>query len=155
MYKIYLVGFISGEHMKECVEWRKKIVMHYRALDWDIIFLDPLNGKDLESIDKEGLNSNIPQKAFLHRDYKCVTEADLIIANMNTFGSTRPSIGSIYEMAWAWVLRKPLILITKDSIYKDHPFTKDTYSVVVESVEELIEKKYINYFYKGCVSAKY
>ena len=155
MYKVYLVGFISGEHMEECVEWRKKIVMHYRALNWNIIFLDPLNGKSLESIDKEGLHSSIPDKAFLHRDYKCVAESDLIIAHMNTFGSTRPSLGSIYELAWAWLLRKPVILITKDAIYKDHPFTKDTYSVVVESVEEMIEKKYLNYFYKGTVSAKY
>ncbi len=155
MYKIYLAGYISGKKLEECTFWRKQISMHYRALDWDIMFLDPLNGKELETIDEEGLHSSIPGKALVHRDYKCVSEADLIIANMNTFGCTRPSIGTTYELAWAWTLRKPVIMITEDENYIKHPFTIDTYSIVVKNVDELISKKYINYFFKGTVNAKY
>jgi hypothetical protein len=155
MYKIYLAGYISGKKMEECTAWRKRLRMEYQAHSWPIIWLDPLNGKKLETIDEEGLESHIPGKALVHRDYKCVSEADLIIANMNTFGCARPSIGTTYELAWAWFLRKPVIMITEDLSYINHPFTKDTYSVVVKDMEELLEKKLINYFFKGSVNAAY
>jgi nucleoside 2-deoxyribosyltransferase len=101
------------------------------------------------------LKSNIPGNAIVHRDYKCVKSADLLVVNMDTFGEQRPLTGTIYELAWAWVDHKPVIIITDEEKYSEHPFIKDTASIIVSSVDELIEKKYINYFYKGLSSALY
>ena len=156
MYKIYLAGYISGKKLNECLEWRKKIREHYLMKSWnDIIFLDPLNGKKFEEIDEEGLKSNIPQTAFVPRDHKCVKDSDLIIVNLETFGESRPVTGTIFELAWAWMYRIPVITISTDKNYTEHPFIQASSAIIVGSVDEIIEKKYINYFYKGTVNAKY
>jgi len=157
MFTTYLAGYISGAKIEECVKWRKDIRSYYLNKGWDdLVFLDPLNGDERESIDDEGLESSlIPGKALVHRDYESVKNSDLIIANLDTFGAERPLTGTIYELAWAWEFKTPVIVITTNPRYKRHPFIIDTACMVVESVEELIEKKYLNYFYKGQVSAIY
>ena len=157
--KIYLAGYISGNKIKECTDWRKKIREHYDywkgGSKYPICWLDPLNGKNFGEIDKTGLKSDIPGKAFVYRDFKCVAEADLIIVNTDTFGESRPLTGTVFELAWAWYLKKPVILISTEDNYRFHPFVVDTATLIVPSVEELLEKKYVNYFYKGTVSAQY
>jgi nucleoside 2-deoxyribosyltransferase len=158
MFTIYLAGFICGNKIKECTDWRKEIINYfYKNPKWNnqIKILDPLNGKDLETIDKEGLKSNIPGTAFVPRDHKCVKDSDLIIVNLETFGEKRPVIGTIFELAWAWIYRKPVITITTEDYYKHHPFIQASSAIIVNSVEEILENKYIQYFYHGTVSAKY
>ena len=155
---IYLAGYISGKKLDECLAWRKKIRQYFDLKPkWhgEIAFLDPLNGKKFGEIDAEGLKSNIPGKAFVKRDYKCVKIADLLIVNLNTFGESRPLTGTIYELAWAWLHKIPVIVITTDVNYLEHPFIKDTACIIVSSVEEILEKDYIEYYYKGLVSAEY
>ena len=74
---------------------------------------------------------------------------------MNTFGETRTPTGTLCELAITGYLHKPLIVITDDRNYYEHPWIKDFASMIVSSVDELLEKKYIDYFYKGTVTAKY
>lgn len=70
----------------------------------------------------------------------------------------RPNLGTTCEMSWALYLQKPLILIAKDEAQKEmlskHPFTKRA-SVIVGSVEELLEGKWLNIIYKSISSAIY
>jgi nucleoside 2-deoxyribosyltransferase len=134
---VYLAGFINGEKIDECTSWRKKIRSFYLSKGWEqLVFLDPLNGDERETIDREGLTSlSIPGKAIVHRDYQSVVNSNLIIANLDTFGATRPLTGTIYELAWAWMKEIPVILITNNHIYTKHPFIVDTASVIVSSVE--------------------
>ena len=156
--KIYLIGYISNNRLQECLAWRKKIREHFDLQSkWHgkIEFLDPLNGKALEMIDDEGLKSNIPAKAFVKRDHKCVRIADLLIVSLDTFGEKRPLTGTIYELAWAWLYKTPVIIITTDPYYTNHSFIQDTACIIVSSVEELLEKDYIQYYYKGLVTADY
>jgi len=157
MFTIYLAGYISGEKIEECIKWRKDIRSYYVNKGWDeLVFLDPLNGDDRETIDYEGLSSTvIPNKAIVHRDYQSVKNADLIIANLDTFGAERQLTGTLFELAWAWTFETPVIIISNNPRFNKHPFVQDTASMIVSSVEELIEKKYLNYFYKGQVSAIY
>jgi hypothetical protein len=157
--KIYLCGYIGGPQViDKCVAWRKQIVDHYNnyhGQKYPIIFLDPLNGKDFAFLDKNGLKSNVPSHAIIHRDYQCVIRSDLLIANMDTFGESRPLIGSIFEIAWAWEHHIPIIMITNDNIYKEHPFTDYASSHIVSTVDELLERKIINYYFKGWADANY
>ena len=153
--KIYLAGFISGNKLKECIEWRRKIVSHYLMRAWNIIWLDPMNGHAIGSITPEGFKSDIPGNAFVDRDIKCVEECDLVIANLNTFGESRTPTGTICEIAITGYLGKPLIVITDDINYYEHPWIKDFASMIVSSIDELLEKKFIDYFYKGTVTARY
>lgn len=154
--KIYLAGYMSSKKGKKCAHWRRELRKHYVMKAWDIIWLDPMNGQKLGELKRDGLKStNIPGKAFIYRDFKSVREADLIIANLKTFGEERPITGTLFELSWAWEHNKPVIVIADKTYYTEHPFIKDTASMIVESYKELLEKKYINYFYKGIVTARY
>jgi len=156
MFKIYLAGYMSKDKLKETVEWRLKVRNHYRMKSWeDVKFLDPYNGKKFAEISGDGLKSDVPPQALVHRDYQCVINSDLIVANMNTFGCSRPSTGTTCELAWAWEYQKPIIIITEDNNYKEHPFLKYFTSWFVKDVDELLDKKCIDYFYKGSADAQY
>ena len=158
MFTVYLAGYMSGEKLQECIGWRKQ-VREYFDLNpkWhgQIQFCDPFNGQELHTIDFGGLHSSIPDKALIHRDYNSVKISDVVIANLDTFGATRPITGTVYELAWAWEAKKPVIVITTDENYLNHPFILDTASFIFKSVEEMLESKAIHYFYQGKHSAVY
>lgn len=160
---IYLAGYIHAGNkkvFKKCISWRKQIVDYYENWkgnhDYPIIFLDPLNSKEYEKISSDGTTiKGIDSNAVIHRDYQCVIKSDLIIANLDTFGMKRVPFGTISEIAWAWDHKKPVIIISSDNVYRKHPFSKYFASVIVKNVEELLERKIINYFFKGWNSARY
>ena len=175
---VYLAGYMSGEKLKECTEWRKKIRDHYRnwettpadintigdckqvkyeTLAFPIALLDPFNGKEVKTIDKEGLTSSVPAHAIIHGDYLSVCKADIIVASLDTFGAERPSIGTHWELAWAWQMKKPFVLIVPEGMRKTytlHPFTNQA-SWIVESVDELLEKGVLETFYRRMAGAIY
>lgn len=105
---VYLAGYMSGEKLHECTEWRKQIREHYRNweinsqspegkkeyLAFPIAFLDPFNGKEVKTIDLKGLTSSIPPKAIIDGDLMSVKKADVVVANLDTFGADRPMIGT-------------------------------------------------------------
>lgn len=70
----------------------------------------------------------------------------------------RPNWGTDSEVAWALYLKKPLILIaaneTQKAMLEKHPFMKRA-SVVVGSVDELLEKKWLQILYKSIASSLY
>jgi hypothetical protein len=157
---IYLVGYIQGRVIDQCVAWRKRIRDHYdnwkeTGNPYPLRWLDPCNGSEIYNISLDGLTSDMPPHAIVHKDYMCVEKSDLIIANMDTFGEERPLTGSICELAWAWDKHKPIIMITNEDKYKKHPFLAYFASWIVPTVDELLDKKIINEFYKAWHSAQY
>ena len=159
MFKCYLAGYIQGNKIKECIAWRKRIRDHYENWKgkerYPIAWLDPLNSDELTTITLDGLSSSVPPHALVHRDYQSVVSSDLIIANMDTFGEDRPITGTLCELAWAWEHHIPIIMITDERYYKNHPFLSYFASDIVKDVDELMDRKLINYFYKGLHSAVY
>jgi nucleoside 2-deoxyribosyltransferase len=158
--KIYLAGLIEGKCIDQCYSWRKRIRDYYdnwkgTGKKYPIQWLDPLNGEIFAEITPDGLKGAMPAHAIVHKDYVCVEKADLIIANMNTFNSSRGLCGTICELAWAWDKRKPIIMITDEDKYKLHPFLEYFVSWIVPTVDELLEKKIINGFFKAWHSAEY
>jgi len=163
MLKIYLAGYIQGRVINQCTEWRKKVREHYdhwkkqegNKKRYPITWLDPLNGEDFAEISPDGLKSPIPPHAIVHMDYKCVNDADLIVVNMDTFGEDRPLTGTICELAWAWDKKIPIIMITNEKKYINHPFLSYFASWIVPDIDTLINEKIINQFYKRWHSAQY
>lgn len=205
---VYLAGYMSGEKLKECTEWRKQIreyyrnwetspksideigsykQMQYESLAFPIAFLDPFNGKEFKTIDKKGLKSHIPPHAIFHGDRLSVNKADIIVANLDDFfldgiqnfiplsndtnktlkqklcmlidkvENYRPSIGTYFELCWAYDRDKPVVLIVPENrreIYQDHPFTEQA-SWIVGSIDELLEKKVLETFYRRMAGAIY
>ncbi len=155
--KIYLAGYIQREVLDLCIAWRRQIIDHYN--DWKghekypIVWLNPLNGKIIACMKEEKIKSSIDSNAITDRDYQSVISSNLIIANMDTFGQNRPLIGTMCELAWAYDRHTPVIMITKEKQYLEHPFLKRFVSQVVPDVETLLEEKIVNYFYKGLVDS--
>jgi nucleoside 2-deoxyribosyltransferase len=157
--KIYLAGFIQGSCIEKCIAWRKRLREYYDnwkdGQRYPLSWLDPINGEHFDEITPDGLKGFLPPNAIVHKDYYCVKNSDLIICNMDTFGENRPLVGTIYELAWAYEFRKIVIMITDNQVYEQHPFLTNTVSWYVKSVDELIEKKIINTFYKAFHTAQY
>ena len=164
---VYLAGYMSGNKLEECTSWRKKIRSHYRDYEIDpetdqyvsypIVLLDPFNGKEFTTISKDGVTSHIPGTAIRKSDRMSVKKADIIIANMKTFGETRPMIGTHHEMAWAEEDKKPIILICEEkdfALYKNHPFTCDC-DYYFTDIQEVIDNKIIETYYKRISGATY
>lgn len=206
----YLAGRIAGECIDKCLEWRHKIVNHYADYKgkgaYPISFLDALNSKEADSIDKKGLTSSIPPNLIYDKDILSVEKADVVVAMMddymeegiqeelglsfktNLFNYTvnvedfqkscdnfeklgkayfklkekildhRPNWGTDYEVSIAMYLKKPVILIAGNERQKKmlelHPFMRRA-SVIVGSVDELLEKKWLNILYKSIAGATY
>ena len=160
--KVYLGGYIyrgkDGETLKKCFAWRKQIIdfyADYKGARYPIDFLCPLNSNEADSIDEKGLHSNLSHNMIVAKDRLAVENADIIITNLNTFGETRPPIGTISELVWASEFRKPVIVITDEDQYAEHPFIKTFASVIVPNVEKMLEEKTLNIFYKSINSAQY
>ena len=184
----YLAGRIAGECIDKCLAWRHKIINHYANYNgkgvYPISFLDALNSKESDSIDKKGLTSAIPPNLIYDKDILSVEKADVVVAMMDDYMEAgiedilhfkfpdepsakilqnkilerRPNWGTDYEVSIAMYLKKPVILIAGNERQKamldKHPFMKRA-SVIVGSVDELLEKKWLNLLYKSISGAIY
>lgn len=192
---VYLAGRIAGNCIDKCLEWRQKIIEFYSNYKgkgvYPISFLDALNSKEADSIDKLGLTSSIPPNLIYDKDILSVKRADVVVANMDDlFEATnihcldddntaytdgfdyrqayfqlskavldrRPNWGTDFEVSIAMYLGKPTILIAGNERQKKmlelHPFMRRA-SVIVGSVEELLDGKYLNLLYKSIASSIY
>jgi hypothetical protein len=153
--KIYLCGFIGGEHVYDkCAGWRNKLIDYYYLcsgtdLPPDIIWMNPLEGKKRTTLGNDGLKSNIPTNAIVQRDYQSVIRADILIANLDNFGENRQLLGSWFEIAWAFENKIPIIIITDNKLYSLHPFITYVSAAIYDNVDKLIDDKIIEYFISG------
>lgn len=139
---VYLAGYISGEKINDCIFWRNKIKAECN--DTKFNFIDPMDAHDNpeKTIDVKGLKAtDCSENDIFYRDYNSIKNSDIIIANMSTFGAiSRPLTGTIFEIAWAYEWKIPIILITDDENYINHPFTKMTSLAIVPNLLVAIEK---------------
>jgi len=162
---IYLAGFMSKNKLEECTSWRKYLRNAFKNYKFDsegnivsfpVVFLDPFNGPEIETMDKEGITSSIPPNAIRHGDLLSCRTAHMAIFNFDNFGDKRQSIGTHHEYHDFRRDDKPRVVILPKHMQKlkEHPFIIDA-SWVVESKEEIVEKKIIQYFYKRMSGAIY
>jgi len=198
---VYMAGRICGEHIDKCLSWRHQIIDFYRNYKgkgvYPISFLDALNSKEADSIDKKGLTSAIPPNLIYDKDILSVERADVVVAMMDDYMEEgidyilqsnryvddeqtmeldkeemwrmitvlqskilerRPNWGTDYEVSIAMYLKKPVILIAgnerQKAMLEKHPFMRRS-SVIVSSVDELLEKKWLNILYKSIAGAIY
>lgn len=160
---VYMGGImLGGEFQKPTVDWRYRIRKHYENWkgkgSYEICFLDPWNGEVDAEIDNEGLTNNrVSGKAIFAGDKEAIRKSDIVLANFNQYGSKRPSVGTYMECGMALAWNKPLILIVpEDEVtrWSNHPFTAQAVAIY-KSVDEFLESKILNWFYKRTNSAIY
>ena len=66
---------------------------------------------EIPAIVKDG-NSLTSSKAIVARDSYDVRSCDIMLINL--LHATEKSIGTISEIAWAWLLNKPMVLVMQE-----------------------------------------
>ncbi len=142
---VYVAGPIAGCTWEETVEWRDHIV---EALP-ECHIVTPMRGKDfLHAMSEMPLTSasvapNVgmselegvisSQHSIVVRDHWDVSRCDVLFVNLLPSLSTgKASIGTCFELAWAWKSQKPAIVVMEDEGNpNDHPFVRETAYAVV------------------------
>jgi len=137
---VYLAGLISTDH-PQSLEWRDDAAFKLDS-GWGIDSLSPLRGKDMTTSKDGGISTpDQGSKSIIVRDYNDIRQADVMLVNFNLWGSTRPLVGSLMELAWAWEMKMPVVAVCDkgDRLMRDHPFIKECVSHYCETVEKAIE----------------
>jgi nucleoside 2-deoxyribosyltransferase len=111
METVYLAGLINPNSPRS-IEWRNeadaRLKEHFRVLN-------PLRGKDLVGdtvfSDTDGMfATHLCSRPIVARDYHDVQRSDYLLVNLDPYDSRRPTVGTLFELAWAWQLGKPAIV---------------------------------------------
>jgi len=137
---VYLAGLISTDH-PQSLEWRGDASFKL-GYTWKMKCLSPLRGKDMTKSEDGGISTpDQGSKSIIIRDYNDIRRADVMLVNFNLWGSARPLVGTLMELAWAWEMKMPVVAACDkdDRLMRDHPFIKECVSHYCETMEEAIE----------------
>jgi len=118
---VYLGGTITPNpiHLK----WREHV-----ASQLDLLFIqciNPVRGKNPADWDNNGFDANegvvYSKGGFVERDLRDVKRCDLIFCNFSE-PLDRQSIGTWWELGWADMLGKPIVIVSTLPEVINHPF---------------------------------
>jgi nucleoside 2-deoxyribosyltransferase len=143
MKKVYLAGLISTECL-ESLRWREEAAGILGAVTLPgkpLEILTPMRGKqNLCASSKDGgiTTETNTSKDIILRDYLDVQNADVVLMNLNLFGSKRPLVGTLYELAWCWANHKRVVAICGEDDYlmHNHPFIKESVAHYFSNVKD-------------------
>jgi len=147
--RIYLAGNISAD--PKTYEWREKVT---QLLSENYQIMNPAANQFNKDLLSKGVNDpekfkkmaiKKSQHILIAKDHQLVQDADIILVNLAINTPDKPLLGTIYELAWAWMYRKPVIAIVGDNWYCKHPFVVSTLSGTADTVEEAVDL--IKYFF--------
>jgi len=136
---VYLAGPLTGRSYAECQNWRIKV--ESQLMPYGIACFNPLRGQDLLS-DEDELQSGydhylVTEKAITCRDYWDVSRADVVLVNL--LGAETVSVGSVMEIAWAYVFRKPLIVVMENDNVHQHGMIKTVAWYILDNLDAAVE----------------
>ena len=149
-FTVYLSGSMFKDH-PEHETWREHAAAKLR--EHHIHTLSPYRGRGARGeVTKVGsyhyTESNAPVKnklanLLVGRDLKDVQDCDMFLVNLQGTKDERPSIGTISELAWAFLLHKPVVCIidenTTEGDYYKHPFMHMFVNQWVATVDEGVD----------------
>lgn len=137
--KVYLAGPITGCNWGESEDWRDEFKR--LTAETNIAGYSPMRGKEYLKKEAEISDSyqNMKmstQRAIMARDFWDVTTSDAILVNFTE--AKRVSIGTVMECAWAWQLKKPLIVIMEPGNLHEHSMLREATDWHVQTLDEAI-----------------
>jgi nucleoside 2-deoxyribosyltransferase len=138
--KVYLAGPITGLTFNEAQDWRDAAVQRFK--DNGIIAYSPLRAKDylkkyatLSGTGEEYANENVmsTQKAVVCRDKWDATRCDLLFVNL--LGAKTVSIGTMFELAWAYDHQIPIVCAIEKGNIHDHMFVREVIAFPLPTLE--------------------
>lgn len=141
--RVYLAGPVTGLSYHEANEWRLKV---QRVLLPEIEAVNPLRGKEyLDSqigpIEPSPQDGFCTDEAIIMRDYNDLRRSDVVLANLAIdHPADHPiSVGTLFELAWAWEQRKIIVTVGgSDSLY-DHPFVRHAITYAAMDLPDAID----------------
>lgn len=142
---VYLAGLISTD-APQSLQWRVDVGPHLELAGFEVF--SPMRGKNPDALVQGGLvDPNVTSRDILLRDFNDVKRASVILAHLEIFGGTRPLLGTIAELAWAWQLNTPVVGVAREdnSYMRNHPFVREFVSHYCGSMWEAADF-IINYY---------
>lgn len=138
---VYLSGPIRGHSYAGATDWRETLTG--LLVPHGFITLDPMRGKEYlsrkrkitGSYEEHTLSS---QRAIWMRDMWDVRRCDMVAVYLLEAGDL-VSIGTMFEVAGAAILNKPMVGCWKDGSPHDHPFVRESIGVRAKDLEEMAE----------------
>jgi len=138
--QIYLAGPISGLSYKQACKTRNELCDLFGG--YGIEAITPLRGKSYLSCERRLKPSEYEyplstDKAIINRDYGDVVASRILLADMR--GAKTVSIGTCFELAWAWDHKVFSIVVMEKRNPHQHAFVKQAATVVVETMDEAVD----------------
>lgn len=126
---VYLAGPISGCSYKECTDWREGVAEKLEA--YDIVSWSPMR----HSIYPEHIMSQ--GRSIVSRDRNDIERSDLVLVNF--LGATQVSIGTVWEIGYAWATRTPVVLAMEEKgNVHEHSFVTEHAGFRVDSLDDAV-----------------
>lgn len=137
--KVYLAGPITGHSYQEVTDWRDEAKSSLS--NFGIRGYSPMRGKNyltkeekLQDSYKDHTMSSID--GINVRDFNDCKTADAILVNFT--GTTRVSIGTCMEIAWARAFQIPCVIVMEEGSIHDHGML--TYgNILARSLEDGVD----------------
>ena len=138
-YYVYAAGPIAGCSWEECTKWRNDLRYMFPT---NITVISPLRAKKYLNQEKSvALDyKEFPlstQRGIVTRDKFDVARCDLVFVNL--LNAKTVSIGTCFEIAWAHLLNKPIIVVMEDRAIHQHPFIKECSNFIFNDLEEAVK----------------
>ena len=151
---IYLAGPMNGLTWRQASEWRDRVEEvlvedKYEADEETWVIYNPLNGEiegceDLDEIIGAPKSTDTQRRKLSHtatgitaKDEFYLRKSDWVLANFT--GENRVSIGTCWELGFAWALGKQIISVIPPSGIHDHAFVRRRSHIFVPELEEALE----------------
>lgn len=143
---VYLAGAIAGLSGTHATTWRRTAAA--LLSDRDVETLDPMRAKlalshqtriatDFREYADRG--AFFTSRGIMARDFADVKRCDALLVNL--LGAKKPSLGTVMELAWAYLLQKPVVVAieAEGNPHDLHPMLHEAMPFRVETLDEAIE----------------
>lgn len=140
--RVYLAGPISGLDYNGATEWRN-YAKQYLKDNGNIEGYSPMRGKEflkhitefkVTGYDENPISNN---RAIMTRDRFDATRADVLLVNF--LGTSRISIGTVMEIAWADLSRIPIVMVMEKGNIHEHGMILEAIGYRVDTLDEALD----------------
>lgn len=137
---VYLAGPITGLEYDNAEDWRGLVALELQEAGIDAF--SPLRAKEfLRSLGPledqyHNLHPLSSSRGIMTRDRFDCTTRDLVFVNL--LGSRRVSIGTVMEIAWADLLRKPIVCVMEEDNVHRHGMVTEAVGFEVRTLAEAV-----------------
>ncbi len=143
MSHVYLAGPIAGVPGQEATDWR--VVVMRCLWRYNIATRNPMRAKqqlsEQATISRDfheyAMNGAFfTSRGIMTRDFNDVKTSSVLLVNL--LGAKTPSLGTIMELAWAFALQIPAVVVIEDTgnPHDNHPMIHEAISFRVNTLAE-------------------